>query len=736
MNIDRRTLLASTAAAMGVLAAPRFARAQGYVTPVDVVIGSGPPVAPVRPVTETLWGVKVTDRYRWMESEDAEWQRYIRAEGDYTKQVLAAIPGRDALAADIEKYTGEVVIVVSVQTGGSKIFSEVRPAGANTSKLFVRDGLTGTDRELIDPDRFAKAGSHASLDWWSASPDGSHVAFGSSPGGSEKSTARIVVTDTGALLPEEIDRADDASPSWVADGSGFFFNRLQAGVSRDSTAYEEKSVCWYHKVNTDPASDIKVLAQGTAGNVPIADIDFPAVEVAPGSDLAVGLVISGVQNELAAYLADADAAAAGKPVWTEICTPPDMVTGVALRGEGIYLLSHHGAPRFKILKATKTRPAVADAVEVVPQSRSVIVTMAAAKDAVYLLDLNAGISGLRRLADDGTVTTIKLPFAGSIDDASFYADTMHDGVWFLLESWVRPTVVCHAAADGTVTVTDISPQPPIDVSGYTSEEVFATAHDGVKVPLSIVYKKGLKRDGTAPLILEAYGAYGIKLNPVFIARWLPWMDHGGVFAVGHVRGGGELGDDWHLAGQKLTKPNTWRDTIACAEHMIAEGYASKRTLAVLGGSAGGITVGRFLTERPDLAAVVIDQVGVSDALRSEFSPNGPPNIPEFGTVTEKDGFKALYAMDAYQHVRDGVKYPSVLLTTGLNDPRVSSWEPTKMTARLQAATASKNPVLLRVELDAGHGIGSTRSQRDNETADIMAFTLWRTGNPAYQPKPA
>jgi prolyl oligopeptidase len=329
-----------------------------------------------------------------------------------------------------------------------------------------------------------------------------------------------------------------------------------------------------------------------------------------------------------------------------------------------------------------------------------------------------------------------LPFAGSIDDASFYADTLHDGVWFLLESWVRPTVVCHAAPDGTVTVTDISPQPPIDVAQYTSEEVFATAHDGVKVPLSIVYKKGLKRDGTAPVLVEAYGAYGIKLNPVFIARWLAWMDLGGVFAVAHVRGGGELGDDWHRAGQKLTKPNTWRDTIACAEHMIAQGYASKRTLAVIGGSAGGITMGRFLTERPDLAAVVISQVGVSDALRSEFSPNGPPNIPEFGTVTEKQGFKALYAMDAYQHVKDGVKYPSVLLTTGLNDPRVSSWEPTKMTARLQAATASKNPVLLRVELDAGHGIGSTRSQRDIETADIIAFILWRTGNPAYQPKAA
>ena len=736
MNLHRRTLLASTAAAFGMAGAPEWTWAQGYVTPVDIVIGSGPPVAPVRPVTETLWGMKVTDRYRWMESEDSEWQSYIRAEGDYTKQVLAKIPGRDKLAADIERYTGEVVVVISVQTGGTKIFTEVRPAGANTSKLFVRDGLTGADKKLIDPDVFAKAGSHASLDWWAASPDGAHVLFGSSPGGSEKSTARIMVTETGALLPETIDRTDDASPSWAPDGGGFYYNRLQAGVPFDSTAYEEKSVCWYHKLNTDPGIHIKVLAQGTATNVPIADIDFPGVFVASGSDIAIGLIISGVQNEVAAYAASAADAQAGKATWTPICTPADMVTSVEVRGDNIYLLTHKHASRYKILKSTRTSPSVEDAAEVVPQSASVIVTFAAARDALYILDLNAGISGLRRLDDSGQVTTIHLPFAGSIDDDYFYADTLHDGAWFLLESWVRPTVVCYAGPDGKVTVTDISPPPPIDVSPYTSEEVFATAHDGVKIPLSIVYKKGLKRDGTAPVLLEAYGAYGIKLNPVFIARWLPWLDLGGVFAVGHVRGGGELGEDWHLAGQKLTKPNTWRDTIACAEYMIAQNFAAKRTMAVIGGSAGGITMGRFLTERPDLAAVVIDQVGVSDALRSEFSPNGPPNIPEFGTVTDRLGFKALYAMDAYQHVKDDAKYPSILLTTGLNDPRVSSWEPTKMTARLQAATGSKNPVLLRVETDAGHGIGSTRGQRDLETADIMAFILWRTGNPAYQPTPA
>ena len=284
-----------------------------------------------------------------------------------------------------------------------------------------------------------------------------------------------------------------------------------------------------------------------------------------------------------------------------------------------------------------------------------------------------------------------------------------------------------------MTETNLAPKPPIDASSYTSEETFCTAADGVKVPLSIVYKKGLKRDGTATLLLDAYGSYGITEDPGFLARWFPFLDLGGVFATAHVRGGGELGEDWHLAGKLATKPNTWRDDIAAAEYLVAQGYTSKSRLAIIGGSAGGITVGRFMTERPDLAAVVIDQVGSSNTLRAEFSPNGPPNVPEFGTVADQAGFKALYEMDAYQHVKDGVAYPSVLLTTGLNDPRVSSWEPTKMTARLQAATASKNPVILRVETDAGHGIGSTRDQRDHETADEVAFIMWRTGDPRFQP---
>jgi prolyl oligopeptidase len=722
-QLNRRTLLGSTAALFAAASTPYLAHAANP---------SGPPVAPVRPVTETLWGEKITDRYRWMESESPEWEAYTRAQGAYTASILDKIPGRDALADAIDKDTGVVVAVISVQTGGNKIFSEIRPAGANTSKLFVRDGLTGQDRKLIDPDTYAAAGTHDSLDWGLPSPDGSHIVFGISAGGSEQSTLHIMVTDTGVLLPETITRTTDASPSWLPDGSGLFYNRLQ-DVSPDSVEYEQKSLCWFHKLGTDPATDIKILGQGLSPAVTVQDIDFPMVSVTPGSPLAIGILDSGVQNELTLFSAPL-ATAATAPVWTPLCTAADDVTGVAALGQDIFLLTHKAASRYRILKTTAQNPSIAHAVEVVPQTAAVIRAITAARDALYILDLDAGLAGLRRLAPDGTLTNIKLPFAGAIDQDSFYANPLQDGAWFLLQSWVRPTVVCHVGPDGTVTQTNIAPRPPLDLTPYTSEEILIPARDGVRIPLSIIYRKDLKRNGQAPLLLEAYGAYGITLDPAFFARWFPFLDLGGVFAIGHVRGGGELGEDWHLAGKKLTKHHTWQDTIDCAEFLIDHHWTSHKHLAVIGGSAGGITVGRLMTERPDLAAVVIDEVGSSNPMRAEFSPNGPPNIPEFGSVTTEEGFRALYAMDAYQHIHDGVKYPSVLLTTGLHDPRVSSWEPTKMTARLQAATASKNPVLLRVEADAGHGIGSTRKQRDSETADIMAFIMWRTGDPRFQPK--
>jgi prolyl oligopeptidase len=253
------------------------------------------------------------------------------------------------------------------------------------------------------------------------------------------------------------------------------------------------------------------------------------------------------------------------------------------------------------------------------------------------------------------------------------------------------------------------------------------------IPLSILRAKNIKLDGTHPTHLIGYGAYGISYDAEFDPVRLAWLERGDVIAIAHVRGGGEYGEEWYRAGYKLTKQHTIDDFIASAEYLIENKYTSPRYLSGEGTSAGGVLIGGAITQRPDLFAGALIRVGCSNTLRMEFTPNGPPNIAEFGTVTDPDGFKALYAMDAYQHVKDGVAYPGVLLTAGINDPRVDPSQPAKMAARLQAATSNKKPILLRVDYDAGHGMGSTRAQHDLEFADEMSFLLWQAGDPEFQP---
>jgi prolyl oligopeptidase len=246
----------------------------------------------------------------------------------------------------------------------------------------------------------------------------------------------------------------------------------------------------------------------------------------------------------------------------------------------------------------------------------------------------------------------------------------------------------------------------------------------------------LKLDGSHPALISGYGAYGFTASPRFDPTDIAWLERGGVLAVAHVRGGGTFGKEWHHAGRKLTKPNTWKDFIACAEYLVKEKYTSPAKLAGEGGSAGGILIGRSITERPDLFAAAHIAVGCTDMLRFETTLNGPPNVPEFGTSTKADEFRGLLAMSTLHHIQNGVKYPAVILTHGINDPRVEPWMSAKTTARLQAATVSGRPILYRVDYHAGHGIGSTRDQKQNEQADIWSFLLWQFGEADFQPSAA
>jgi len=318
---------------------------------------------------------------------------------------------------------------------------------------------------------------------------------------------------------------------------------------------------------------------------------------------------------------------------------------------------------------------------------------------------------------------------GSIEGIA--TDVDHAGAIVALDSWASP--LAHYRYDpGTRQLVDLKldTHPRIDASRYRVSELWATAKDGTKVPLTVIGPSGPIKP--RPILIDAYGAYGISSFPYFGTRTMPYIDAGVSRAECAVRGGGEFGQAWRLGGKGPTKPNTWRDAIACAEELIAKGYTTADMLFVTGTSAGGIMVGRAATERPDLFAGAIARVGDVNALRMETMAAGPANIPEFGTVKDAQGFNDLYAMDAYQHVMDGVRYPAFLITGGLNDPRVEPWEGAKLAARLQEIPGHR-PVLYRLEEQAGHGLGTTKRTRDLEEADITAFILWRSGVAEWQP---
>jgi len=693
-----------------------------------------PPVAPVRDVVDDYFGTKITDPYRWMEDmKSPEFQTWIKAQNDYTRSVIDSIPGRQKLLSSIAEYDNGRTAVIDLQKYGGRYFYRKIDPDQDNYKLYMRDAKTGEERLLVDPARFKSANEsvHYALDYIAASLDGKYVAYGVSRGGSEDSVLRVFDVDANRDLPEAIDRCQYPSASWRADNRSFFYNRLQkTGPGDPPTAKYLDSKAWLHTIGENPDKDVLVLDRRTAPGIALAESDFPLVAYSPASPWLIALAIHGVQREFPVYVARASDFAGAKTQWKKIADDADDVTGIDVHGNDLFLLTHHEASRFKVIRVDMEHPDLTTAPTIVPPGEAVLVRAQVAKDGLYVQELNGGIGKLFRVGfDGGKREPVQLPFDGSIGE--LFVDPREPGAIIQSESWVRPSTYLQVADRGTTDL-QLIPTPKFDYSQLESIEVKAPAPDGTLIPLSIVYKRGMVKDGARPTLLEGYGAYGITLDPAFAPRFIPWLERGGIWAIAHVRGGGEYGEDWHNAGRKLTKHNTIGDMIACAEYLVKEKYTSPAHLVAQGGSAGGITVGGVLTQRPDLFAAILDDVGVSNALRSETSPNGPPNIPEFGTVKTEEGFKGLYAMDAYVHVKDGTPYPAVMLTTGVNDPRVDSWEAAKMTARLQAATSSGKPILLRVDFDAGHGFGSGRAQRDAMVADEQSFALWQFGDPDFQ----
>jgi prolyl oligopeptidase len=395
------------------------------------------------------------------------------------------------------------------------------------------------------------------------------------------------------------------------------------------------------------------------------------------------------------------------------------------------------APNFKIMKMPIANPDLVTAEVFVPEpENSQIEDFSVTNHGLYYITSTNGVEAnlFFKNFDGGEAEEIQLPVtAGSLNLST--KGFKFDDVWIGLSGWTTDFKRYRFNPENgefkVEQLSTIAEYPEYD--DLIVEEVEVESHDGVMVPLSIIYKKGTELNGKNPTLMVGYGSYGYSFSPFFSPNYMLFSYNGGVTAIAHVRGGGEKGDAWHKGGFKTTKPNTWKDFIACAEYLIDKKYTSADHLAINGGSAGGILVGRAMTDRPDLFAAVIPEVGVMNPLRAEESPNGPVNAPEFGTVQDSVECIALIEMDSYHAVKDGVEYPATLITAGMNDPRVIVWQPGKFAARLLAANASKEPMLFLVDYEAGHGMGDSKTKAFESLSDMFSFALWQTGHPDFQP---
>jgi prolyl oligopeptidase len=696
-----------------------------YVHP---AIGQQPP--PTRTVAhvDTLFGTPVSDPYRWLEDLDAaEVQAWFRAQAAYARASLDELPGHATILDRLRRLDAAASADVSLpfEVDG-RWFYMLRRAGDSGVRGYVRDTRTGEERMLVDPAMLEGSGSAAEnrLVTFVPSPDGRLVLYGIMNGGSETVELRVREVASGRDIEGPF-RNQFAETAWWDPGATALYYwrptepRADAPPGDVSHLFDISLV--RHRLGTDRASDVVVMS------------GWSLIQWHPGDTLAIGRNV----GDGAWYSALAADVATDTPAWRLLFAPESAVLSVAPHGSDLYVLTHKGTPR--IVRTARNAPDLESAETLMTGDEgSNLQNMVAANDGLYVQWYSAGVNRLTRIPWDGGAEPIELPPGTSIRGSDRYGSMVNaapnqDGVLLTLVSWTAaPRHYRYDPATRAFEALALGVAGPTDrLAGYVSETLYATSHDGVRVPLTIVRPEPFTRDGSMPVVLEVYAAYGATDFRENTPN--PWFDVGGAWAVCHARGGGYYGDAWHRAGQTNSKPNSWLDFIACAEHLVREGYTQPQRMVAAAGSAGGITVGRAITMRPDLMAGALVTNGVLDAVRNATTPVGRENAHEFGSLDTEDGFRALLAMSPYHHVQAGTPYPAVMLWTGLEDIAVPSWESAKMAAALQAATSSGRPVLLRVQQTGGHISGALPPEEARlRAADTMNFFMTAAGLPPYQ----
>ena len=668
------------------------------------------------PVTATYHGVGVTEDYRWLEDASAkETIAWTQAQRKRAHAYFAGIFWRETLRARVEQLLrADRTRYKRLLAGGVTFFALKEQTPRQQPFLVALTDLDdpATERIVVDPDVIDPSGETA-IDFFVPSPDGKHVAVSLSEHGSEDGSLYVYDAASGTVVDGPIPHVNlmGGSVAWHRDGAGFWYT-----LCADPAGFRQQ--VWFREIGHAP--DQIDLADGFADE----RIAENFLSASPDGRWVMDRVQKGDGGEWQIFLRSQDA----DGMWWQAADIGDKCVYAVLGTDALYLLSRRDAPHGKVLRVPLTEGAVvAEAREMVPASDLVIEDLAVTSNTVWVADMDGGPQQLRAFDTSGRqLPPVKIPPMSSVSSyATGLAALGQDRIAWSCESFTEPATWWVATDGEAPRTTALRTTTPVDLSKYEVTREFATSRDGTRIPLNVIAAPSTPRDGTAPTLLTAYGGFGISLVPRFDPETLLWLEQGGVFVVANIRGGGEYGEEWHQAGRLTTKQNCFDDFIACADYLCSSRITSPERLAIIGGSNGGLLMGAVLTQRPDIARAVVAAVPVMDSLRSETTINGQFNTTEFGSVEQPELLAALLAYSPYHNVVDGTAYPAVLLTAGENDSRVDAWHAKKMTARLQAATSSDRPVLMRLD-SAGHLSGSLEQVID-EATDLHAFLFDQLG---------
>jgi prolyl oligopeptidase len=686
-------------------------------------------------VSDTYWGVTYKDNYRWLEDmKDPQVNTWFKQQADLTNATMNTLSGRDELIAEWRKldklqppnYANQV-------KEGGRIFFQKRVPGEKVSKVYYRENMNSPDILLFDPLTFI-TGKTLSVEGIIPSYDGKKLLIGYAEKGAEISTLQVMDVDSKKFLPDLIP-ATAGPMGWTFDNTAFMYMWIKSADNTDPNGRLNPKTK-LHKLGADNKTDVDFFSNESYPDLKIEAKSYPYVYLSKDAKDYVLAGESTVQNELTIFYAPIAEFNSGKIGWKTVCKPADkLVRSVDIFDDKMYSITYKDAKNYKLISTDLKNPDWVNAKVVAPEKNMTLESFARCKD-YLLLSYSDGINNhfFKYNPKTEATTEVKLPFSGTAFVKCI--DTKTNEYIMDITSWNKPfTEFLYNAGTEQFTASSFN-QPPVYPNEYKDlavEEIEVKGHDGVMIPLSIIYKKGTKKDGSNVCLMDSYGAYGISMSPYFSTRLNSLAVKGVVVAIPHVRGGSEKGENWYKAGYKTTKPNTWKDFISCAEYLIAQGFTNASKLSGTGTSAGGILISRSITERPDLFSAAICNVGCANTMRGEFSSNGPVNIPEFGTVKDSVECKALYEMDGMQHVKEGVKYPAVICVGGWNDSRVVAWQPGKFAAAMQNSTASGKPVLMKVNYENGH-FTEDREVTWANFADQYSFVMWQCGHPDFQMK--